>query len=141
MRADVLKAPKAARAMQQPEKRLSVAIVGSGIAGLTAAYAFSKEGHAVTIFESADRLGIDSTSITVNARGAERRIDTPPRAISASYYPNLLALYRDAGIELQPWSWAWSYLVHGSARPFLRVSGGADGGRAGATAADVQALP
>ena len=102
-----------------------VAVVGSGIAGLTAAYAFSSEGDEVTIFERERRLGVDSTSVTVTTASVERRIDTPPRAISASYYPTLLALYRDAGIELQPWSWAWSYLVHGSARPFLRVSGGA----------------
>jgi len=37
--------------------RLSVGIVGGGIAGLTAAYDLAKHGHQVTLFEAAETLG------------------------------------------------------------------------------------
>ncbi|HAY80917.1 MAG TPA: glutamate synthase, partial [Planctomycetaceae bacterium] len=43
----------------QPEKRTgkSVAIVGSGPAGLAAAAQLNKVGHSVTVYERADRIG------------------------------------------------------------------------------------
>ncbi len=40
-----------------PENKGSVAIVGSGPAGLTAAFLLSKMGHRVTVFESLDKPG------------------------------------------------------------------------------------
>lgn len=39
------------------DKRLSVGIVGGGIAGLTAAYELTRHGHEVTLFEASETLG------------------------------------------------------------------------------------
>ena len=36
---------------------MNIAIIGGGFTGLTAAYKLSKAGHAVTVFERADRIG------------------------------------------------------------------------------------
>ncbi|MBM3493401.1 MAG: glutamate synthase subunit beta [Armatimonadetes bacterium] len=46
-------------APQQPERRTgrSVAVVGSGPAGLAAAQQLNRAGHTVTVFERADRIG------------------------------------------------------------------------------------
>ncbi|WP_041276491.1 pyridine nucleotide-disulfide oxidoreductase/dicluster-binding protein [Desulfosporosinus acidiphilus] len=40
-----------------PEKSQTVAIVGSGLRGLTAAYDLAKKGYKVTLFEKTDRIG------------------------------------------------------------------------------------
>ncbi|MGC7872017.1 pyridine nucleotide-disulfide oxidoreductase/dicluster-binding protein [Desulfosporosinus sp. SYSU MS00001] len=40
-----------------PEKSQTVAVVGSGLRGLTAAYDLAKKGYKVSLFEKADRIG------------------------------------------------------------------------------------
>lgn len=40
-----------------PQKSQTVAVVGSGLRGLTAAYDLAKKGYKVSLFEKADRLG------------------------------------------------------------------------------------
>ncbi len=45
------------RALALPEKKQSVAIVGSGLSGLTAAFDLARKGYRVTVFEATDRLG------------------------------------------------------------------------------------
>ena len=74
--------------------RKKVAVVGSGIAGLTAAYLLSQT-HDVTILESEPAVGMDAHSRDLG--GA--RMDIPLRVFSQAYYPNLVALYRKLGIR------------------------------------------
>ena len=45
------------RALATPQKSQSVAIVGSGLSGLTAASDLARKGYRVTVFEATDRLG------------------------------------------------------------------------------------
>jgi hypothetical protein len=52
-----------------------------------------------------------------------RRIDTPPRAFSEGFYPNLMGLYRCAGVEYVRWSWAFAATVYQQRRAFFRVGG------------------
>ncbi|MGE0754012.1 MAG: flavin monoamine oxidase family protein [Alphaproteobacteria bacterium] len=40
-----------------PASRPSVAVIGAGVAGLTAAYKLSKKGFAVTVYEASQRIG------------------------------------------------------------------------------------
>ena len=77
-----------------PETRKRIAVVGSGIAGLTAAYLLSRK-HSVTIFERESTVGMDAHSLSVH--GA--RMDIPLRVFSESYYPNLCNLYRHLGVK------------------------------------------
>jgi hypothetical protein len=48
--------------------RLEVAVVGGGIAGLTAALALAKKGYGVTVFEQSDRLGGNLSTTEVDGR-------------------------------------------------------------------------
>ena len=48
---------KIAKAGIVPPKSQTVAVVGSGLRGLTAAYDLAKKGYKVSLFEKADRLG------------------------------------------------------------------------------------
>ena len=41
---------------------LNIAIVGSGMAGLTAAYVLKQSGHHVTLYESQAKSGLDAHS-------------------------------------------------------------------------------
>lgn len=50
-------AAKKAKAGMIPPKSQTVAVVGSGLRGLTAAYDLAKKGYKVSLFEKADRLG------------------------------------------------------------------------------------
>ena len=53
---------------------MKIAIIGSGIAGLTAAHVLGSN-HQVTIFESEDRLGMGAFSVTVKVGEKQFLID------------------------------------------------------------------
>lgn len=97
----------------------SVAIVGSGIAGLSAAHILSRNGWRVHIFERESSLGMASHGIFVPRKNAARqldaddaneveegsdksftRVDVPLRVFSRTFYPQLYALYRSIGVEV-----------------------------------------
>ena len=110
-----------------PQRKVDVAIVGTGIAGLSCAYLLSSTGtdggsvYNVTLFERESELGMDSQAVLVENAGEMVRVNTPPRAFSKGYYPNLCELYRIAGVDVIDWSWAYNYCIYGSASPFIRV--------------------
>lgn len=70
------------------DPRLDIAIVGSGISGLAAAWLLSSR-HRVTLFEAEERLG--GHSHTVEADG--RPVDTGFIVYNEQTYPNLTALF------------------------------------------------
>ena len=87
---------------------MRIGIVGSGIAGLSAAWSLSRE-HEVTIYERHAQPGMDAQSLDVKLAGVEARVDVPLRVIYEGYYPTLLSLYRDAQISLEPVNYSASF--------------------------------
>eukprot|EP01062_Namystynia_karyoxenos_P003503 TRINITY_DN11256_c0_g1_i1.p1 TRINITY_DN11256_c0_g1~~TRINITY_DN11256_c0_g1_i1.p1 ORF type:complete len:533 (+),score=156.64 TRINITY_DN11256_c0_g1_i1:106-1599(+) len=83
------------------ERRLSVAVVGTGISGLTAAYLLSRKHSVDAVFEAHPIAGMDSQSVTVAGKDGGPRVDVPVRSFSPHYYPSLVALYRHLGLALQ----------------------------------------
>jgi predicted NAD/FAD-binding protein len=77
----------------------SLAVIGTGIAGLSAAYLL-KDKYRVTVFESQTRAGMGVHSVDYVSNGITRRIDIPLRIFCRGYYENLLALYRHIGVEI-----------------------------------------
>ena len=100
-------------------------VVGSGIAGLIAAFLLkhSDRFSSVTIFEREKMLGMNSQSVNTTIRGEEVRLDTPPRAFSEGFYPNLMSMYTLANIEIEPFSWAWSVSTLNEPRAMLKMGG------------------
>lgn len=106
--------------VRPPRKR--VAIVGSGIAGLTSAWVLSRDGgFDVTLIESEKSLGMDAHSFDLAEGLADsradgtQRLDMPLRVFSESYYPNLTRLYAAAGVSFHPEDYCGSFLdVDGS---------------------------
>ncbi len=76
-----------------PGQRMDIAVVGSGIAGLSAAWLLSKT-HRVTLYESACRPG--GHSHTVEVAGVP--VDTGFIVYNESTYPNLMAMFAHLGV-------------------------------------------
>ena len=49
--------PPAMRIMPLPAKGKTVAVIGSGVSGLTAAWDLARKGYTVTVFETGDKIG------------------------------------------------------------------------------------
>jgi uncharacterized protein len=76
---------------------MTIAVVGSGVAGLGAAYALSRT-HAVELFEADERPGGHANTISV----AARELDTGFIVHNTANYPQLTRLFRELGIATQP---------------------------------------
>ncbi|KAJ7119899.1 hypothetical protein C8R43DRAFT_1099128 [Mycena crocata] len=96
-------------------KTVKVAVVGSGLAGLTAAYLLSSTTSDkdivfdVHLFEKAATLGMDSASVSISNGDQEWRIDVPMRSFQGGYYPHLLALYTKLGVVFRQADFAYSF--------------------------------
>jgi predicted NAD/FAD-binding protein len=76
-----------------PDRSLDIAVVGSGISGLSAAWLLSK-GNRVVLYEGDGRLG--GHSHTVDAAGVA--VDTGFIVFNENTYPNLTALFDHLGV-------------------------------------------
>jgi predicted NAD/FAD-binding protein len=89
---------------------MKIAVVGSGIAGLSAAWLLSQK-HEVTLYEKAAHLGMDAHGLDLDVSANGARIDVPLRVFFDGLYPNLTALYTVLGIESQPINYSASFGV------------------------------
>jgi uncharacterized protein len=80
---------------------MRIAIVGSGISGLTAARRLCTE-HEVTVFEANDYIGGHTNTIDVEAEGRRWAVDTGFIVFNDWTYPNFIALMNEIGVESQP---------------------------------------
>lgn len=80
--------------------RSQVAVIGSGVSGLTAAYVLQK-AHNVTLFEADDRLGGHAHTHTVNDGGATHAIDSGFLVHNRATYPQLMRLFSELDITTQ----------------------------------------
>ncbi len=86
-----------------------IAIVGSGVSGLTAAYLLSKKHH-VTVFEKNDRIGGHTATVDIEKEGEKFSIDTGFIVFNDKTYPNFLALLCEIGMSKQ--ATEMSFSVH-----------------------------
>lgn len=72
----------------------SIAVIGSGMAGLAAAYRARHDGHDVTVFEARDSHGMDAHALRVNGG----LVDVPLRVMSPDAWPSVLQLADEVGV-------------------------------------------
>ncbi|MBV8501931.1 MAG: FAD-dependent oxidoreductase [Paucibacter sp.] len=77
----------------EPASRMRIAVVGSGIAGLSCAWMLA-ERHKVTVFEGDHRVGGHSNTVEVPDGNASLPVDTGFIVYNEPAYPNLSALFR-----------------------------------------------
>src|SRR5512135_417535 len=80
--------------------RLKVAIVGTGISGLSAAWLLS-QCHDVTVYERADRIGGHSNTILASVGGRTIPVDNGFIVFNRRTYPNLTALFERLRVPTQ----------------------------------------
>ncbi|MFM5867214.1 NAD(P)/FAD-dependent oxidoreductase [Aeromonas caviae] len=78
-----------------------IAIVGSGISGLTAGFLLHKL-HDITLFEAAPTLGGHTATVEVEQAGRHYAIDTGFIVFNDRTYPNFLKLLERIGVGRQP---------------------------------------
>ena len=81
---------------------MKIAVVGSGIAGLTAAWRLDKE-HEVTLFEAADYIGGHTATVDVQCAGRPYAIDTGFIVFNDWTYPHFIALLDELDV---PWQFS-----------------------------------
>lgn len=69
-----------------------IAIIGTGISGMSAAWMLAKD-HDITVYESAPRIGGHSNTVTTEIDGQAIDVDTGFIVYNEETYPNLTALY------------------------------------------------
>lgn len=78
-------------------RRQNIAVIGSGIAGMSAAWLLSQR-HDVTVYEKNGRLGGHSNTVMARTSLGETPIDTGFIVFNDATYPNLVALFRHLGV-------------------------------------------
>ncbi len=101
------------RPTSAPSGRPTVAVIGAGVAGLTAAYLLNRT-HQVTLFETDSRLGGHAHTHTVwSSAGDPLAVDSGFIVMNERTYPNLLRLFAELGIETRPAEMSMSIVCDG----------------------------
>ncbi|HEY0436396.1 MAG TPA: FAD-dependent oxidoreductase [Phenylobacterium sp.] len=83
------------------DKRLRIAVVGGGIAGLSSAWLLSKR-HDVTLFEADERLGGHANTTEAPGFKGAVPVDTGFIVYNEPNYPNFTALLKHLGVATLP---------------------------------------
>jgi predicted NAD/FAD-binding protein len=88
---------------------MRIAIIGSGIAGLTCAHLLARQ-HALTVFEAADWVGGHTHTVDVNWGGQQYALDTGFIVFNDWTYPHFIRLLEHLGVASRPTQ--MSFAVH-----------------------------
>ncbi len=76
---------------------MKIAIIGSGIAGLTSAYLLNRR-HDITVFEASDWIGGHTHTVDVEVKGQRYAVDTGFIVFNDWTYPNFIRLLSQLGV-------------------------------------------
>jgi predicted NAD/FAD-binding protein len=85
--------------MQTPP-RMKIAVVGTGISGLSAAWLLSRD-HEVIVYERSGRVGGHSNTVSAVIGGGIIPVDTGFIVFNRATYPNLTKLFEHLGVPTQ----------------------------------------
>jgi len=87
---------------------MHVAIVGSGVAGLSTAWLLHRAGHQVTVFEAGSHIGGHVNTIPVEAGGQTWPVDTGFIVFNHRTYPHFTHLLAHLGVDSRPTTMSFS---------------------------------
>ena len=92
---------------------MKIAVIGSGISGLSASYFLSKKHH-VDLFEKEDRFGGHSYTIDVIENKKRIPVDIGFIVFNHLTYPNLINFFNEIDIEIEKSDMSFSVSVEGT---------------------------
>ena len=87
--------------MERTRQRQKIAVIGTGIAGMSAAWLLN-ERHDITVYEKAPRLGGHSNTVEAAGAAGAVAVDTGFIVYNTLTYPNLTALFDHLGVPTKP---------------------------------------
>ena len=111
-----------ARPVFERENKLKIAIVGTGIAGLTAGWLMEQAGHDIVLFERLSTFGMAAHAVEIDNDFGSFTVDVPPRMFNDVQWPNLVGLYERLGVEFEPVELSKSY-SHPGQKSYLYLNG------------------
>ena len=84
-----------------PKTQKKIAIIGSGIAGMSAAWLLNKD-HDITVFEAGDHIGGHSNTVDAGNGENPLPVDTGFIVYNEQNYPNLVALFDHLNVPTKP---------------------------------------
>jgi uncharacterized protein len=101
--------------------RLSIAVIGTGISGLSAAWLLSQT-HNVTVYEKASRIGGHSNTVRVTTPQGVMPVDMGFIVYNPETYPNLGALFRHLDVPTQPSEMSFAVSLRGGATEYAATT-------------------
>jgi predicted NAD/FAD-binding protein len=93
---------------------MKIAVIGSGISGLSSAYYLSKK-HKVDLFEKQDRFGGHSYTLDIKLNDKEKvAVDIGFMVFNKVTYPNLINFFKENDIEIEKSDMSFSVSVKGT---------------------------
>jgi predicted NAD/FAD-binding protein len=86
---------------------VNIAIIGSGISGLTCAYLLNRR-HEITLFEASDWIGGHTHTVDVTVDGHRYAVDTGFIVFNDWTYPNFIRLLGQIGVGFKPTEMSFS---------------------------------
>ncbi|MDN3683498.1 FAD-dependent oxidoreductase [Vibrio sinaloensis] len=86
---------------------MKIAIIGSGISGLTCGYYLCKE-HDITLYEANDYIGGHTATVDVEVDGQSYAVDTGFIVYNDRTYPNFIAMMNEIGVKGRPTQMSFS---------------------------------
>ncbi|KZK99336.1 FAD-dependent oxidoreductase [Pseudovibrio sp. Ad26] len=96
---------------------MKIAVIGSGIAGLSAAWLLSKS-HNVDVYEKDDRLGGHANTQNVKIAGEDVAVDTGFIVYNEKTYPNLTALFNHLDVQTDPTEMSFAVSLEQGSREY-----------------------
>ena len=89
---------------------MKIAVVGSGISGLSAAYYLSKKHH-VDIFEKEDYFGGHSYTLDLTSKSKKISVDIGFIVFNYKTYPNLINFFKENDVQIEKSDMSFSVSV------------------------------
>ncbi|KAF2262367.1 amine oxidase-like protein [Lojkania enalia] len=83
-------------------ERKRIAIIGSGISGLSTLWTLRNTTHSIHLFEKEGRLGGHTNTVTWTHDGRSTAVDTGFIVLNTATYPNFIAFLDALGVEIMP---------------------------------------
>lgn len=100
---------------------MKIAVIGSGISGLSAAWQLARHGHDVSLYEAGDYFGGHTNTVDITVDGKRFGVDTGFLVFNHHTYPNLVKLFDDIAVDTSASDMSFSCKLPLSDQPGARM--------------------